>query len=270
MSFNFISVLPSYLNQTYNIDLPPNQLGSCAIFIYMTTSGVLCSTYILITMTFERLCCIVWPLKASTLITVRNARIIIVSLFVFWFSYCIPFLFIGDYKGRSCVPNRFASSTLIGKLYYWLTQIFIFIFPFTALLTMNSVIIHTLRKRSMLNLSEPTGQGQTEGQNVKMKQPEKQTFTMLLLVTFMYLILSFPLRGLAFYLNFYTGKTPSYYAGLHLLSQVGIQTFYTNHAINFLLYVMSGKKFRTDLRNVFIVKTSNKNGIPVTNSQNIS
>ena len=258
MSFNFISVLPSYLNQTYNINMPPNQLGYCAIFIYMTTSGVLCSTYILIAMTFERLCCIVWSLKAAALITVKKARIIIVCLFVFWFSYCIPFIFIGDYKGRSCVPNRFAS-VFLGKLYYWLTQIFIFIFPFTALLSMNSVIIHTLRKRSMLNLSESAGQGQTEGQNIKMNQTEKQIFTMLLLVTFMYLILSFPSRALAFYLNFYTGKTPSYYAGLHLFSQVGVQTFYTNHAINFLLYVMSGKKFRTDLRNVFILRTSNKN-----------
>ena len=202
--FIFILALPAYLYRTHNIDMPPNQLGHCIIFVYVTTSAVLCSTYILITMTFERLCSIVWPLKAAALITVKKARIIIVCLFVFWFSYCIPFIFIGDYKGRSCVPNRFASITPLAALYYWLTQILMFIFPFTVLLTMNSIIIHTLKKRSKTKLSKLVSPWQGDCQNSKI---EKQVFTMLLLVTFMYLILSFPLRVSTFYLLTFTQGT---------------------------------------------------------------
>ena len=249
--------------------MPPNQLGYCAIFIYMSTCGLSCSTYLLITMTFERLCCIIWPLQAATLFTVKKARITIVCLFAFWFSYCIPFLFIGDYKGRSCVPNRYAS-VFLGKLYYWLTQIFIFIFSFTALLTMNSVIIHTLRKRSQLNLSEPTGQGQREGQNDKMKQTEKQIFTMLLLVTFMYLILSFPLRAYSLLSKLLHRKDPI----ILCWSSFTYSSWSPNilhqlcHKFPVVCYIW--KKFRTDLRNVFIRRKSNKNGIPLTTSNNVS
>ena len=257
----YISAIPVFLKHTYDVYMPPNQLGYCIMSIFITTFAVLCSTYLLITMTIERLCSIIWPLKAASFNTVKRARIIIVCIFVTCFTYCIPFLFITGNRGKICIPNKFASVNVLGEFYYWLTQTFIFIIPSSSLLTMNSIIIHTLRKRSKLNISEPRGQGQSEGQTLKIKHSEKQVFTMLLLVTFMYLILTFSVRPLNFFRNFYTGNTPSYYASYHLIFQTGIQTFYTNHAINFFLYVLSGRKFRTDLINLLIPRKSNKNEI---------
>ena len=248
--------------------MPPNQLGYCIMMIFITTFAVLCSTYLLIAMTFERLCSIIWPLKAASFNTVKKARIIISCVFVICFTYCIPFLFIIGNRGKVCIPNKFVSVTVLGEFYYWLTQIFIFIIPFTSLLTMNSIIIHTLRKRSKLNISESGGQGQSEGQTLKIKHSEKQIFTMLLLVTFTYLILSFSMRALNFYHNFYTGNTPSYYAGFHLIYHIGFDTFYTNHAINFFLYVLSGKKFKTDLINLLVPRKSNKNEITTVSNDN--
>ena len=111
---------------------------------------------------------------------------------------------------------------VIAIFIFRLTKFFIFIIPFSSLLTMNSIIIHTLRKRSKLNISEPRGQGQSEGQSegqtLKIKHSEKQILTMLLFVTFTYLILSFSMRALNFYHN-----TPSYYAGFCLIYLIGIK-----------------------------------------------
>ena len=124
---------------------------------------------------------------------------------------------------------------------------------------MNSVIIHTLRKRSSLRLSETEVEGQTEIQNLKMKTSEKQISTMLLLVTFAYLILNIPTRALILYINASSGgNTPYYYAGFHLFYQIGDKSSVTNHGINFFLYAMSGQKFRTDLKNLFSSKHSNR------------
>ena len=100
------------------------------------------------------------------------------------------------------------------------------------------------------------GQGQSEDQNIKAKHPEKQIITMLLLITFVFLALNIPTRSLVFYLNFYSANTPYYYAGLHLFYQIGEKSFYTNHGINFFLYVMSGQKLRRDLKDVFVSKKS--------------
>ena len=179
----------------------------------------------------------------------------------------MPFLFITDVDNdaRICIPNRYASDTILGKLYHWLTDILTFIFPFLSLLTMNSVIIHTLRKRSKQPLLESAGQTENSAQSLKSKQAEKQIITILLLVTFMFLLLNFPLRSLVYYLNFSSGDTPKYYAGLQLFFQIGDKSFYTNHGVNFFLYVMSGQKFRTDLRNLFVFKEQNRDkSVPIT------
>ena len=211
----------------------------------------MCSTYILLSVTFERFYSITRPLNAASFNTVKKARIIIVCVYFISFSFCVPILFVATNDGDFCIVNRYASETVLGEMYHWLTEILTFIFPFVSLLSMNCVIIHTLRKRSLLKLLESTNQSQTESQNSKNKHSEKQVYTMLLLVTFVFLILNIPLRALVYYLNFASGDTLFFYAGLHLFDQIGDKSYVTNHGINFFLYVMSGKKFRTDLKKIF-------------------
>ena len=263
---SFISYLPasvSYVEQVLGVKMPPNQRWYCRIQQLTLYSSFMWSCYILITMTFERFYSIIRPHKAALLNTVKKARIIIICVFMFGFLYSIPYLFITDNSGKLCVPNRFASDNGFGELYYWLTEILIFIFPCLSLLTMNSVIIHTLRKRSKQNLTESAAEGQSEDRNVKRKQSEKQIVTMLLVITFVFVALNITTRALVFYLTFYSANTANYYAGLHLFYQIGEKAFYTNHGINFYLYVMSGKKFRTDLKALFISKNSLKNEVLV-------
>ena len=158
-----------------------------------------------------------------------------------------------------CVLNRYASSHILGEMYHWLTNVFNFIFPFPSLLAMNSVIIHTLKKRSKLNISGSGSQNEHDNEHSRSKHSEKQIVSMLLLVTFVFLILNLPVQSAVFYVNFSSGNTPYYYASLHLFYQVGVNAYYTNHGINFFLYVISGQKFRTDLRNLIIPKNQNKN-----------
>ena len=130
-----------------------------------------------------------------------------------------------------------------------------FILPLLSFVIMNSVITHTLRQRSKLNFMRSEEQGKNE---IKNRNSEKQVYSILFLVTFGYFILTIPGKALRFYLTFYKGHSAEYYAGLHLLDQVGGKLYYINHGINFFLYVMSGQKFRTDLKNVFLSKKKAK------------
>ena len=239
--------------------MPPNKDWYCCLQMYTYFSSFLISAYLLIVMTFERFYSIIRPHKAASFNTVNRAKIIIVCIFTFYFTYSIPFLFIAGHNGISCVANRFVSDNVLGKMYHWVTEVFIFIFPFLSLLTMNSVIIHTLRKRSKHNIIGSQSQDETGGDNLKKKHTEKQIVTMLLLVTFVFLGLNLPVRCAVFYVNFSSGTTPSYYAGIYLFYQFGMMAYYTNHGINFFLYVISGQKFRTDLKNLFMSKKENKN-----------
>ena len=237
----------------------PNKHWYCCLQMYTYFSSFLSSAYLLIVMTFERFYIIIRPHKAALFNTVKRAKIIIVCILIFYFTYSIPFLFVAGHNGISCVVNRFASGNVLGEMYHWATEVFIFIFPFLSLLTMNSVIIHTLRKRSKQNILASKIQNENEGEHLRNKNPEKQIVTMLLLVTFVFLTLNMPVRSAVFYVNFSSGNTPYYYAGIYLFYQFGVRAYYTNHEINFFLYVIFGQKFRTDLRNLVMARKKTKN-----------
>ena len=204
-------------------------------------------------MTFDRLYSITMPLKAVSFNTVRRAKITILFIVFICFFWTIPQLFLGYNSDKNCVSYAKATSSL-GQIYYWLYTIFFFPVPFVLLLTMNSIIIHTLRKRSIskIRMSDNQGQGQSEAHMSKMKLSNRQTFTMLLLVTFAFLILSIP-TNVIIYIDQTTDFTTSAkdIALIYMLHSTGEKCYYTNFGINFYLCVISGKKFRSDLVNLF-------------------
>ena len=85
-----------------------------------------------------------------------------------------------------------------------------------------------------------------------MKSNDKQVFIILLLVAFSFFILITPLYLFYIYdmVVDYT-KTPRDFANFYLFYNIMHKLFYTNNAINFFLYVISGRTFRTDLINLF-------------------
>ena len=208
-------------------------------------------------MTFDRFYSIIKPHKAASFNTVKRAKITISCIILFSLIYNIPHLFISSIQGIQCLPYGDAMGKVYGKLYYWLSFIINFALAFVLLLTMNSVIIYKLRKRTQFimkqdSAGEQRGQDDREGQSSKLKSSEKQVFVILLLVTFMFLILTTPgylLFLLTMVKNFTTSSRA--YAGFYLYYNVAQKLHYTNHGINFFLYVISGQKFRNDLVNLF-------------------
>ena len=99
------------------------------------------------------------------------------------------------------------------------------------------------------------GQGQTEGHSVKMKQTEKSVTVTLLLVTFTFLALMTPSGSILISLLVHDfSKSPQSLAGFRLFSSLAHKTYFTNSGINFFLYVISGRKFRTGLVNLIVCK----------------
>ena len=159
--------------------------------------------------------------------------------------YYTPYWFIGDNSERYCIINNYAAQTIYYVLYYWLSFIGNVVLPFVFLLGMNAVIIYTVCQRSRWITSKSQGPGQIQGQNTR--NSERQIYITLLLVTSGFLILTTPLHVMLFWITFTSGTTPYFYASYHLFYNVGEKVYYTNHGVNFFLYVMSGHKFRNDL-----------------------
>ena len=216
---------------------------------------LLCSTFLTIGMTFERFYGKLKPHKSASFNTIKKAKKIILCIVLFSIAYNIPHLFITSVKGKGCIPFGFGKQVFYGLFYYWLSVIINYIMPFILLIIMNSVIIHTLRSRPTFGVPgkyQCQGQTQGQGQPSKMKSSEKHIYITLLLVSFGFLILSTP--SYVFYLLqmvYNINRTPRSGAAFHLFIQMAGNMSYTNSGINFFLYVLSGRKFRLDLVQLF-------------------
>ena len=109
---------------------------------------------------------------------------------------------------------------------------------------MNSVIIHKLRTRYVSK--------QSQSETSSRKNSERQIFMMLLLVTFGFLVLVTPAYVLYLYVILVDFlASPKAFAGYYLFHSVAQKMRFTNHGVNFLFYVISGEKFRADLKKIF-------------------
>ena len=136
--------LTSYLKSVHGIDFPPNQHWFCAIATVVLWTASLSSTLFILSMTFDRFYSIIRPHKAASFNTVKRAKITIVSVVIISILYNIPFLYTVTNAGPNCVADR---SETWKTVYHWLNYVVQFVIPFVSLLSTNSVIIHTLRKK---------------------------------------------------------------------------------------------------------------------------
>ena len=212
----------------------------------------MCSTLFILAMTFERFYSIIRPHKAASFNTVKRAKITIVGIVLGSIIFNIPHWFATLSVGKQCIPYTKGRQYIIGEIYYWVNNVINLFIPFILLIIMNSVIIHTLRRRLIIKTTRSEGQGQQEFQHVKRKHTERQIVIMLLTVTFMFLILTTPGYAMIMFSSYVDyKKSPKSFADFHLFVSIGQKTYFTNYAINFYLYVISGRKFRTDLAKLF-------------------
>ena len=225
------------------------------MFVFFTAS--LCSTLFIMSMTFDRFYSIIRPHKAVSFNTVKRAKITILCIIILSILCNIPHFFITSYDGPLCLPfaDMVAMAKWYSQFYYWFSFVIQFALPLVLLLAMNSVIIHTLRNRQLLKETIETnrldqGQGRFHGQRTK--NTETQIFIIWLLVTFTFLVLVTP-AYIFFILNVTINFTTSLllYSGYFLFSDAAQKMYMTNYGINFFLYVISGQKFRTDLKKLF-------------------
>ena len=258
----FVLGLVTYLAHQHNGYIPPGQYWYCAIQMVFLFSSFLCSTLLIVSMTFDRFYSIIRPHKAASFNTIKRAKVFIISPVIFCFIFNLPHLFLSSHENWQCLPYGQATEVSYGLFYYWLSLVVNYALPFVLLLSMNSVVIHKIRNRGIVTNSPECGnhlQSMIQDKKFKSKNSENQMCLILLMVSFGFLILTTPAYLLFFFIMFVDFlKTPQLFAGYYLLWNVSHKLYTTNHGINFFLYVISGRKFRTDLLKLF--KRSNHKG----------
>ena len=252
----------SHLRQVHYILMPIDPLWNCRLAITVFVSSSMWSTLIIISMTSERFYSIVKPHKAASFNTSKKANITITCCLIFSCLFNVPNLFLSINDGVRCIALGIPSPLVV---YFWLTFVVGVILPFIFLLSMNGVIIHTLKTRPINQFAKFRNSGQGHGQSEKvdhkMKNTEKQISITLHLITFCFIFLTTPAHLFTLYALLVKNDTPRMFAGYYLFKHVSQKMLLTNNGINFFLYITSGQKFRTDLLKLFQCKRDNVDNI---------
>ncbi|KAK6180135.1 hypothetical protein SNE40_012340 [Patella caerulea] len=237
------------LMEIYNRDLIICNLASFLFYF-----PIHCVALLIVAMTFERYIVVKYPLKAAGWVTKTRTKRIILAVVVFSSLINIPQITMKriafdaeNFKTR-CFYEGESNVFFFAKIYPWIDAIVYCYFPVSSLMILNILIIKNL-KTSKQNLNECTNR-----RSVINKQ-QTQITIMLILVSCAFLILTGPVGAMLVIEKYlWIPKSLEDLGRFHLIHAVTDNMMFINHALNFILYVVSGKKFRKELKIIFLNK----------------
>ncbi|KAK3098051.1 hypothetical protein FSP39_015603 [Pinctada imbricata] len=256
--FNALRKWLSFLN---GYDAVTESEIGCKIFTFLSYFSFAWSAWLLVAMTIERFIAIHFPLKAPRIATPGKAKKVIFALFLILFAWNCHFLWtVTMDDSNQCIPGEDYKKF---HDYYvpWMDAFVYSFIPFAVLITFNILIIRdtsiAMRNRRTLRGRNPLRDAQTDSR----AQFHQRLTIILLSVSFTFLVCSCPkvvliaIRDTQFQFYFDNG-IPNFHeiAKYVFVSRLSDLFLYINHSFNFVLYSIHGKKFRKEMKNLFLCR----------------
>ena len=251
----------------------------CKILIWMLDTFQQYGVLLILSVTLDRLVAVRFPFNAADWCRAKRAKIVSACVFVVVAVYSLPHLLF-NYADEQLVCMLCSFDNILCVIHLWVTASIAFAIPFVLLLSMNVVIICSVRnsmkyqsKSSAESCGGPTTTDKSEDfdtssqsvasvsqservkarrQNKQLSPKDRNLIAMLLLVSFMFLLLNAPrFMRIIIFATVQFEPTPERIALNILAWHVTNKLYFTNNACNFFLYCVSGTKFRRDFKALF-------------------
>ena len=204
------------------------------------------AAWILVLVTLQRLYSVIFPLRAASVCTIKNGRIAVSTIVIFFIVLHLHFFWTVGKVPKGC--GKFSCKELpefkffITKVWPWIDMAFLTIIPFIILITSNTLILFKLiraqrRRTCSMNVN-------IESQSID----ERKMTVMLLTVSFGFLILTCPMTVFYIGLEYWRKSLHFTNSQMFMMRSVFLLMYNLNSAVNFLLYSACGQVFRRELR----------------------
>lgn len=174
-------------------------------------------------------------------------------------------------KVYQCGFSNAASREYLTKYHLWIAFTIYSIIPFCTMLTLNSFIIRKLYLMQNL-LTKRTLSMRKSNSSQQSRKSQRNTLSMtrmLLCVTFYFVIVTTPTFIFSIIQQHMFDEseiTPEKLGRIELVDAVSTLLLYLNHSINFLLYAVSGRRFRRELSLLLCSRQDKYENSSVTNA----
>ncbi|XP_053389372.1 C-C chemokine receptor type 3-like [Mercenaria mercenaria] len=259
----WIAVPRSVLHFGYGIDIRSSSQFVCKVqLFYLLYLAGQSSAWFIVILTIERFISAWLPIKAKAICTVRRANIVILSLLAFFIVLNAHFLYgMGHAKGNMCYQMDDSYTNFYFYIWSVIQLSVFFLLPLTILMVINISIIIRVLITGRKYQTQVIPQALTTAARAR-KAKNYQITAMLIAVNVVYMICMTPILV---FLTSYTGWVLSHGdensdAVLELIWAIINALFYTNYAVNFILYFVSGSRFRSEVVRIFCQR---KNSCPI-------
>ncbi|XP_060569309.1 FMRFamide peptide receptor frpr-18-like [Ruditapes philippinarum] len=237
--------------------------GSCKLYNFLAHVITLMCSWLVVFMAVERVVAVRYPFKRVYFRRETGAGVAICILFV---VVCLTQsfrLFMIEhivYDEQNNIHDCLASDMYI-EIYtsldvYFFLWALVFVLPVVLITVCNiTVICHIIRVRKDLRMKDDYLTYKVD----RARWRRNRSTVMLLIVTFLYIITLLPLFTLSLIVDV-TIKVGSIetarntYVALRPFIDLSVSISLLNYAVNFFVYILSGKRFRYELRKLFIKK----------------
>ncbi|XP_052256432.1 chemokine XC receptor 1-like [Dreissena polymorpha] len=247
----FSGLLTGWVMFTWDLDIRLLSNPGCKTLVYMIYCSIHLSTWLIVAVTLERTACVLFPHKVRLDCSPRNAWLIIVTIViaVFGINIILPVIFdLNGYEGKKCAP----SIDIVWNVYQWIDFTLSFGAPFPLLLIGNVVIVVQLaRSRSRNKRMNISGQAH-DTRPLSMLIIALSAVFFLTMTPIAVMDVSYPyLMEKILALERVDPYTAWYDYEYLLFQQTVVELVcYFNSTFNFVFYVFSGTKFRTELKSM--------------------
>lgn len=258
----FNDLLRLWLKFAFAVDIEPLHSATCKIMRFASHTAAMTSAWFLIAMTYQRVMSVLIPHRVGVLCTDRRGKFVIASVVTVCCSINAQFLYTFDRTPSptasteyecNIVPNKYARY-YIYNVHSWIDLFFTSLFPFLFLVIGNGLLINGLITSLRRNLNM---MATASGHARSMESKVSSLTVTLVLTSLAFLMLTSPNGVMDLFeesIGAYSENKmhdPACSSALRLAATVCRLLWFANSAINFFLYCMKGKKFRTELRRRF-------------------
>ncbi|XP_076458317.1 putative G-protein coupled receptor B0563.6 [Babylonia areolata] len=260
----FSGIIRDYVGQT---EFFLRSGWACGIHEFLFYFCIHFDVLLLLAMTVDRFIVVRFPLKAQSWCTPKSALRAITAIGIFSFALNIQILFtrrIGPSGNPEdpmmCYYPDPNVAYFIRKIYTWIDASIYSFISFVSLLVFNVLIIRELNRSQKFskqftssgdthNNEETKGGGGDGGAAKKAANTNTNITVMLLLVSFTFLMLTSPVVIVLLYEKYFWSPASDAERARSFLTHAFVDNImYSNHGVNFLLYTISGRRFRQELK----------------------
>lgn len=229
----------------FSIDLDPWPCRIHRFFFYLSSDV---STWTIVLFTFDRFIAVCFPLRKRSVCRPRRAVVAFVVVSLVWIAKNLHVFwtrgeeFIDAVLYRKCgyCPQYEHFEYYIRP---WIVLVFIMLLPFCIVLLLNCAIVSYLRRSMVRRTMSPRS-------STALRNPFRQTTVMCLCLSFTCIVCIAPTIAIMIGKPYWTSRG-SHNTAYDIAKVVNNELVYFNHAINFCLYCIAGKRFRSELIAMF-------------------